>query len=285
MCHADDVGNLTCDTGPSGGSGGAGGNSGGGWTCTIASNGGQQCTNPNCTQQPSGEFGCSNGSSPTLPGPTPPGGWTCHPDDASGHEECDSPPPSGSGGSSGSTGSGGSSGAGGSGGSTGASCPTGGAQRWCDGQTFCSWGKQTCESDGAGGYRWGTCVEGNPNNPPNPAPNTACSCYYPFSYAPQCCETQNCIVQGERQVPCGTVNGGGLCAPCGDDNNCAAGGLCVRKLVYQSDPASGRTIGTVQQFCSHSCNSPADCGSGYNCIQPSGSPTKFCVPSSGTCVP
>jgi hypothetical protein len=285
QCHADDVtGQLTCDSGPgtssgTGGTGGGGGSTTGGWQCTTNPDGSQTCYNPDCSQSPSGEFGCSNGGSPIPPGPTPPGGWTCVPGPTGG-EICTSPPTSGGTGGAG----GGTGGTGGSGGAPpGSNCPMIGQQRWCDGQTFCSWGKQTCVQSGSS-YRWGTCVEGNPNAPPNPAPNTACSCYYPFSYNPQCCENSGCIVVGERPVPCGTVNGGGLCAPCGDDNNCATGGICVRKLHYVPDtPNGGNSIGVVEQFCSHSCNTAGDCGTGYNCVQPSGSPTKFCVPTAGSC--
>jgi len=298
QCHADDTG-LTCDRG------GGGGGSGGGWMCTSNPDGSQTCTNPNCTQLPSGEFGCSNGSGPVPPGPTPPGGWTCTVDEF-GHEVCTSPPGGGSGmggtggggggsggggggGAGGGGGGGGSAGTGGSGGGGGAppgsNCPTAGQQRWCDGLNFCSWGKQICVNLGIS-WQWGPCVEGNPNNPPNPAPNTPCACYYPYSYNPQCCERPDCIVVGERQVPCGTVNGGVLCAPCGTDSDCAAGNICVRKLHYVPDtPNGGGNIGTVEQFCSHSCNTAGDCGATYNCIQPSGSPLKFCAPQSGTCVP
>jgi hypothetical protein len=159
-----------------------------------------------------------------------------------------------------------------------------GAQRWCDGQTFCSWGKQTCELVG-GTARWGTCVEGDPRHPPNPAPDTSCACYYPYSYNPQCCENpQTCIVMGQRNVPCGTVNGGALCSPCGDDTNCPGGACIFNPRRVQDWPNGGGTMTAMEQFCSHTCNTAGDCGAGYNCIQPSGSPSRYCVPSAGSCV-
>jgi hypothetical protein len=164
-------------------------------------------------------------------------------------------------------------------------CPELGGQRWCDGAAYCSWGKQTCQTvDGA--LKWGPCIEGDPNNPPNPAPDTSCSCYFPGSYAPQCCEQSDCAVIGQRQVPCGTVNGGGLCAPCGNDPDCASGSFCVHKVISNIwDPTGGRYINTFEQFCSHQCSGAGDCPSNYDCITPPQSPISFCVPRSGTCLP
>src|SRR5262249_12393437 len=148
-----------------------------------------------------------------------------------------------------------------------------GTKKWCDGNNFCSWGQQECEVDLVGSlfaghtvYHWGVCVEGNPRNPPNPAPNTTCSCYYPFSYNPQCCENPaTCIVQGERQTPCGAnlpgTDGqpGGLCAPCGNDSDCGgtdSGKVCVRQRHSVADtPNGGGNLNTVEQFCSRACQS------------------------------
>jgi hypothetical protein len=252
-----------------------------GWTCTSFQDGSMFCHTPDCNQTPAGEITCRNGTPPLPPGGN---GWTCY-NEQSGLT-CTSPPTGGNGGSGGGSGRGGSggSGTGGSGGGTFGNCPQQGVKRWCDGQNFCSWGQQECVSL-AGVLLWGPCVEGNPNNPPNPAPNTDCACYYPFSYAPQCCERTDCHVVGERQVPCNVPNGG-LCAPCGDDSSCAPGAMCVRKLTMAYDPNSMGSINTVMQFCSHSCNADADCGDAnrFACIMPPGSPTRFCVPRSGSCL-
>jgi hypothetical protein len=309
---------LSCDRGGAGGgSGGSGGsttgggtNGGGGWECTGTPEFGQTCTQDmpefpgggswDCRDvvQPDGTVkstctgsgvpgGGGNGDNgfdcttvgefhvctggPDYPGGGGSGMWMCY--YSGDNRVCTSPPGGGNGGSGGGAGSGGS-----AGGGMGNVCVPG-QQRWCDGATYCSWGKQICDANGNG---WGTCVEGNPNTGRTEGPDTACSCYYPFAFNQECCETPDCLVQGTRQLPCNTVNGG-LCESCGDDSQCGSG-ICARALRYVPDQQRGPgTFPTLEQFCSKTCDSAGDCGAGYNCVRPNGSPVQICVPTDGSC--
>lgn len=144
----------------------------------------------------------------------------------------------------------------------GSDCPMLGQQRWCDGPTYCGWGLQTCVAS-AGAWRWGACAEVSGR-----APDTSCSCNYPYAFNRQCCERPDCLYVGERSVPCGGSNGQ-LCAPCGSSVDCANGYFCVND--------------GLAQFCSNPCLQASDCPSGYLCLLASGSPISLCVPASGTC--
>ena len=210
--------------------------SGGGLYCPGTDSGG---SNWNCTAT---EFGLSCDSGPTPPEagvPPPPDAAAPPPPDAAAPppDAAATPPP-------------------------GSNCPTLGQQRWCDGPTYCGWGLQTCQSSG-GAWTWGACSE-----VAGRAPNTACSCMYPYAFHAQCCERADCLYVGERSVPCGGGNGQ-LCAPCGSSADCANSYYCVND--------------GLAQFCSHPCTTATDCGAGYLCLQASGSPVSFCVPSTGVC--
>jgi hypothetical protein len=189
-------------------------------------------------------------------------------------------------------GAGGNGGVGGLGGETGGTggappgsdCPEVGARRWCDGQVFCAWAIQSCEAHADGTLHWGTCVEGDRSAGMSPAPDTACSCWFPYSYAPMCCETPDCVFQGERQVPCPTMNGGGLCAPCGTEDQCADSMWCVHTFHRVDDtPNGGGQVTVRQNFCSRPCMDVSGCGVGYDCAPLPDSPGTFCLPQGGFC--
>lgn len=218
------------------------------WACTTNPDGTRHCVNPDCTQQPSGEFGCTGGGSPLPPGPAPPSGWHCMPDEF-GHEVCDGGPSVDASVDS-------------PGMPTGSDCPTPGQQQWCDGPTYCGWGKRSCETQADGTWRWGSCNEGTTG------PATPCACMNPFGFDSQCCERPDCLVVGEQPLPCGAMNGD-LCAPCLSDANCAAGYFCVRQ--------------TQQGYCSRGCSTASDCGPGYLCFFAPGSPMLSCMPFLGRC--
>lgn len=306
-CERD--GGSTGTGGTSGGAGDGGGN--GGWVCTDTEDG-RTCTQDNpdfpgdgdwdcrdvvqpdgtvrttCTGPDTGDGGgnAPNGyvctdlgefqvCSGTPDYPSDGGGWVCYftPGD---DRVCTSMNPPGGGGMGG-TGGGGTAGSGGNG----LIC-TPGQQRWCDGETYCSWGKQTCNPDGT----WGNCVEGDPTTGRTEGPATQCSCYYPFAYNPECCETPDCLVQGTQPLPCNTQNGQ-LCEPCGSDDQCGSG-ICARAMRYVTEIPGGRLGGgtmfpTIEQFCSRTCDDASQCGAGYNCVRPNGSPVRICVPTDGSC--
>ncbi len=243
-------------------------------TCTGMGDGSGSGQNGfNCTTV--GEFQVCTGG-PQYPDGGGSGQWMCVFDGDT--RVCTSTAPPG-GGMAGTGGGGGTAGAGGGTGGSGTPliCVPG-QQRWCDGATYCSWGKQTCTPDG----RWGDCVEGNPNTGRTSGPAGACACYYPFAFNSECCETPDCLVQGEQPLPCPGTNQP-LCAPCGDDSQCGSG-ICARALRQVPDPQRGGGLfPTLEQFCSKTCDTATDCGGGYNCVRPNGSPVKICVPSDGSC--
>jgi hypothetical protein len=261
----------------------------GDWTCVTAADGMISCSHLNCFLTAAGEFGCGPGLTgakpipPTttpMPIPPPTGGpplkWNCSilpggADANMGALVCTSTLPGSSGG--GNLGPGGS-----SGGLNSPFCTLVGKERWCDGHTYCAWGKQRCDENGT----WGACIEGDPNAASSVGPNTADACYFSGSYNPQVCEDpKTCIIQGQRTLPCppnAVLPAGSLCAPCRSDVDCP-GAACISRLYYERDtPAGGAWFQVVEHYCSTPCDANAAVPRGYACIRPADAPVGYLIP-------
>ncbi|MBI2895192.1 MAG: hypothetical protein HYY06_16680 [Deltaproteobacteria bacterium] len=119
-------------------------------------------------------------------------------------------------------------------------CPIGG-QRWCDGPTYCSWGKQLCQPD----FTWGPCLEEDGDRP-----NNSCACRH-FYFDPVCCETQDCVIPADHTEPTVCESDGGLCGYCNNDDDCTDG-LCL-------EDGLGATL------CGSYCTADDECPEGFRC--------------------
>jgi hypothetical protein len=170
-------------------------------------------------------------------------------------------------GSWGDDGSGSAWGGGGGSGVVGAVCVPG-STRYCDTPTYCSWGEQRCNDDGAG---WSSCYEASP--PPG------CGGY---AYDQDCCMEAGACCQdwydadldgdwtdsvGACEEPSPCPDGGCGCA---SDSECGEGLLCIASLCVQPDEVCffdfecGEAAACLDNECHARCEGA--CPAGQACL-------------------
>jgi hypothetical protein len=128
-------------------------------------------------------------------------------------------------------------------------------------RTVCDYGYYGCYGSYYGGccYNqcWYECIgDGRRDPEPSPSPSP------PPDAAPAPAPPPDAAV---------TDGPGGLCSPCGSNDDCKAGALCI-----QPGGDAGAT-----SFCGHPCQTDADCPAEFTCADIGSS--RQCLPVSGVC--
>jgi hypothetical protein len=150
-------------------------------------------------------------------------------------------------------------------------------QAWCDGHTFCGWGKVNCDPKTG---TWKTIVKNGKKvldcwEVANLRPNTVCACYHTF-FNPKCCERPDCIIPPGTKGQVCPASPGKLCDYCNPLNTFGckdAGAKCV------IDYSSGET------YCGSACAANKPCPAGYICgnFKLQGVTSKQCIPTDNSC--